>query len=216
MSAIGLRLEAITDLVNREYEAIFDTCCDHGKLGMYFLRNTDVSEVTFIDQVEKIIRKLESNLADSESYSSDRYTTICGDASHLESIKSHSLICICGVGGRCVMDIIKGLEDRNDLSEVDIIVDAQYQIYELRKFLKERGFGIIEQKLIFEGKWAHEIMYLSKKGNTSFSLTGKELFDKQDARHISYLQALISHYNLKSRRDQGCEEIANSYKEILE
>ncbi len=208
------RLKDITDTIDDEYKEIWDTCCDHGKLGLSLLQNSDVDKVHFVDCVPGIMNVLKSKLETRGLLESSRIELHTMSAEEIKLSDAKSLICICGVGGETAVEIIQGLLKNNSLTNHDLILCVQYKTPILRKFLIASGFRVQKEKLCFEGKWAHEIMNISLGRGQEIDLIGKKMFDLTDSRHIGYISKSIKHYEKKSLVDSAYTEVLNLYKAL--
>ncbi len=209
------RLKEITSFIEDDYNEIWDTCCDHGKLGISLLNTTNVSKVHFVDCIPQIMDLLKSKLEKMGLLGTSRTMLHTITAEKIKLSHKKSLICICGVGSITAIQIITGLLNLNDLSEHDLILCVQYKTPKLRKFLIDRGFKVQKEMLCFEGKWAHEIMRIALNRGNEIDLIGTPMFDKDNSKHLSYITKSIKHYEKKSLTDISYKNILNLYNNLL-
>lgn len=212
--SMSSRLRDIKSLLEDEYEEIWDTCCDHGKLGLLFLNSPKVNKIHFIDCVPGIIKKLELKLKKNNLEKNSKLTLNCIDAGLIQLTKNKSLICICGVGGETAIEITKKLLTNNQLKNHDIIYCVQYHTFELREFLIKEGFKSKKELLCFEGKWAHEILLVNQSHGIPIDSVGKNIFNLSNTQHDNHLKKIITHYENKSLNDPSCQNIKKRYQQI--
>lgn len=208
------RLLDIFNLVEKEYDTIWDTCCDHGKLGLAFLESNKSHTVHFVDQVSSIIAKLKTKIEMIPDFDQRRATFQAKKAQDIELKNEGELICICGVGGDVGIQIIREIIERNTLP-CDFLICAQYHIFDLRAFLIENNFFSIRETFTFEGKWNYEVLLVSRTKGSVIDPVGKNLFSILDNRKRSYLHSLIKHYGNKSMSDPAMKSIGKKYLELL-
>lgn len=204
---LGLKLQTAFDLIEDHYENVWDTCCDHGNLGVAFLRDKKASKVHFVDQVETIMSSLETKLQGLSELETQRYQLHTKPAQDLD-LSSNDLLCICGVGGEVLIEILKALKP-----ECDLLLSPHYHLYEVRKFLKESGYKSIKEKIVFEKQFGREIFYLSKKEGSPVDLTGGSLFNSSPE-HLNYLKGIISHLE-KKKMDEALALYRNLLNNLL-
>lgn len=206
---LGIKLKSLFDLSSMDYTEIWDTCCDHGQLGLAFLE-TSQSVVYFVDQVESIAQKLKLKLEGIPEIEKKSYEVFCQRAETIKLGKGRALVCIAGVGGDVMLQIIKELKEHNDLKNCDFLLAPQYQVFEVRSFLKKNGLKSVNEKLVFEGKWGRELMLVSQSGLREIEEVGKNLFDTKNQQHVDYLNGIISHLEKKNNL-----EVSRKYKSVL-
>jgi len=211
---LGQRLSDIFNLIDFEYSQVWDLCCDHGKLGLALLESKKTKLIHFVDQVPSIISDLDKKIQKIKELDSEQYTLNTLNAENVILKDNNSLICICGVGGDVAIKIIDSLMKNNDLNNHDILISAQYHMYDLRSFLITNNFKLKKQMLSFEGKWGYELLLIRKNEGLDIDPIGKDLIEIEDKRHLSYLNKLISHYENRSRKDEVAKKVLNLYKEI--
>lgn len=209
------RLTYITNLIERDYDDVWDICCDHGKLGISLLTNKKINKVHFVDCIPSIIDNLNSKLLKMDLLDSSNLEVHLSLGEDLIIDNTNTLVCICGVGGETAIEIMTGLLNNNDLSNTDILLSIQYRTVELRKFLLDNFFKMKKELICFEGKWAHQIFMVSLKHGEKIDLIGKHMFNKEDPLHLNFIQKNIIHYTKKSVTDDKLISIVNLYKDLL-
>lgn len=209
------RLSEIVNFVEKEYQEIWDTCCDHGKLGLTLFEIYKDTKIHFVDCIPEIMDKLEMQLAKQDLLSSPRIELHTKNAEDIKLSDEKSLICICGIGGIKAIEIISGLMRKNDLRGHDIILCVQYRTPKLRRFLRNSGFKVQKEMLCFEGKWAHEIMRISLDIGNDICTVGSPMFKLDRKDHINYITKSIKHYQKKCLIDKSYEEVLNLYRKVI-
>lgn len=205
------RQSAILDMIKGEYSEIWDTCCDHGKLGMALLSRPSVNKIHFLDCVPSIMMGLDVKLA-LRGYEESRYQTHCMNAQDLSPTTKGSLVCICGVGGETAIEILQGLEKKNNLEDHEYLICVQHHIYQLREFLKQNGFKSKNEVLVVDKGIGYEIFLLSKNSGEEIHPVGSSIFNTRDSEHQNYIKSLIDHYERKMKSDKSVVPIVNLYK----
>lgn len=207
------RLHEIKKMITNNYYEIWDTCCDHGKLGLELLNSTNAKKIHFVDCIPSIMESLQSKLEKLELTDSQRIELHTKQAEKIRLSSERSLICICGVGSLTAIEIISGILKNNFIANHDIILCVQHKTPKLRQFLIDNGFKLLQELLCFEGKWAHEILKVSKNSGSDIDLVGTSMFDMSDERHKKYIQMQIKLYENKQYSDTA-KKLFESYKSI--
>lgn len=201
---LGPKLQNVLDMIPDEYDLIWDTCCDHGNLGLACLELKKAPKVIFVDQVTSIIKNLRERLRGIPELSSEVYELQVLPAQKLKLAGGKELVCICGVGGEVTIDIIKKLD-----GDFDLLLSPQYHLFEVRRFLKDLGFKLREERLVFEGKFGRELLYVSRDAEQEINPIGKDLFNMSLDNHRHYLEGLVKHL------EKTNSEALGLYREII-
>ncbi|WP_127717171.1 tRNA (adenine(22)-N(1))-methyltransferase TrmK [Halobacteriovorax sp. HLS] len=204
------RISKLISILNKNYQEAWDTCCDHGKIGIEIFRKNRAKNIYFIDIVPSIIEKLRATLDYHFPNSTNKLNSQVLDASKIKVLNDGNikLICICGVGGKETIEILKGIIENNDLSNVDFLLSPHYNLFEVRTYLIEEGFTSIDEQLIKDGKWFYEVLYVSKNGSNKICNVGSNLHSKSSE---DYFKKVLNHYLLKSRYDDNYQHIYQAY-----
>lgn len=199
------KLQGLFELVDQPYDLVVDTCCDHGQLGMAFLEKMPV---LFVDQVPKIMKKLKVKL---EKTSFDNYNLVTSKAQDLELPPNKNLICIAGIGGVELINILEALLKKGGLEKSHFLLSPQYQLFEVRRFLIENGFKKIKEDLAFDGRKGRELFYASLKEGDEIDPIGTNLFDPSCELNYEYFKGIYEHLR---KRAPGSTE-AKQYLSLL-
>lgn len=205
------RLEILSKIPDREYSDIWDTCCDHGKLGYKLIREFPNALIHFNDIVPHIVEKLNTKLYNVPN---ERYTLNTLDARDIKVSNDNTLIYICGIGGKMAIEIVNDLVNGNS-HDFELILCTHYHQYELRESLRELNFQLIKSDLIVHQGQQYETIYISKTRGSEIPKYSEELFNKDCEKRISYFQKSMNHYKKNSEYSQISKEIYAYYKVLL-
>ncbi len=130
---------------------VADVGCDHGYVSMYLVQNGIAESAIAMDVRKGPLSGAASNI--SEYGLSDRIETRLSDGlKELKKSESNALI-IAGMGGK----LMERLIDEGQIRELGIkiaVFQPQSDILEFREFIRDKGFVITDEKVIFEdGKY---------------------------------------------------------------
>ncbi|PIK15800.1 tRNA (adenine(22)-N(1))-methyltransferase TrmK [Halobacteriovorax sp. JY17] len=205
------RLDIISTIPDREYTDIWDTCCDHGKLGSKLFRQFPNAKIHFNDIVPGIITKLEHRLRKAPK---ELYTLNAMDARLIKVENSTTLICICGIGGKMAVEIIEELVKSNS-HHFELLICTHYHQIELRKSLIKLHFKLIRSQLIVHQKQHYEVMYISRERGKTISPLSEELYDKNCPKSTDYFKKSMKHFEKNSKYSDFSKKIFESYAELI-
>ena len=205
------RLDIISTIPDREYSDIWDTCCDHGKLGYKLIRQFPNALIHFNDIVPHIVEKLKTKLF---NISNDRYTLNTLNARNIKVTNENTLIYICGIGGKMAIEIVEDLVNSNSIN-FDLILCTHYHQYELRESLRKLDFKLITSLLIVHQGQQYETIYISRTRGQAISEYSEELFDKDCEKSISYFKKCMNHYGKNAKYSHLSNKIYSYYKGLF-
>ena len=158
---ISERIKRIASYI-KPYKVIADVGCDHGYLIKYAFDNYDITEAYAIDNKKGPLDSAKNNLKD---YNNVKYFLSDGLDSVDENVE---VVVIAGMGGMLIKDIIS-----NNISRIDnvkrFVLQANKNVYELRKFMNDNGFMISNEEILEEdGKFYEIVVFEKGKDNYSF------------------------------------------------
>lgn len=163
MEKLSLRLEALTKMVSRGL-SVCDLGCDHGYVSIALVKKGISPCAIAMDINEGPLERAKEHIKDeglSEFYIETRLSD--GLAEYFEG-ETDALI-IAGMGGRLMSDILKR-DIKKALSFRELILSPQSEIPEFRAFLRENGFGITDEVMVFEdGKYYTMIKAVPGRGS---------------------------------------------------
>jgi tRNA (adenine22-N1)-methyltransferase len=198
---------------NKDYDIIWDTCCDHGYLGQKILASNPRGKIIFVDQVPSITNTLNEYLQ-SQYYAN--YAVYTQDLAELQlaADKSH-LVIIAGIGGELIAELLSRLLVNNNAS-IDFIFCPSTSVYSLRDYLSSNNFGLLSEGIVADNNRFYEVIYVRYNAIDSecVSLLGG-MWNSNDSDHQHYLNNLITLYEtrLMGSKAAAAQEILTLYQQ---
>lgn len=200
------RLIKIINMIENN-SIVADIGTDHGLIPIFLSEKNIAKKIIASDISEKSLYKLIEKL--NNSYLLDNIETRVSDGLSKYKPFEMDTIVISGMGGLLITDILK-----KDLtiakSANNLILQANNSLYELRKFLHENGFKIIEEDDLFENDKYYQIIKtevgLEKYENKHEYEFGKLLIEKKSKSLYEQLNRLIK---INSNLIEDLKEIKN-------
>ncbi|HHX67783.1 MAG: class I SAM-dependent methyltransferase [Miniphocaeibacter sp.] len=200
------RLIKIINMIENN-SIVADIGTDHGLIPIFLSEKNIAKKIIASDISEKSLYKLIEKL--NNSYLLDNIETRVSDGLGKYKPFEMDTIVISGMGGLLITDILK-----KDLtiakSANNLILQANNSLYELRKFLHENGFKIIEEDDLFENDKYYQIIKtevgLEKYENKYEYEFGKLLIEKKSKSLYEQLNRLIK---INSNLIEDLKEIKN-------
>ncbi len=174
----------------KPYTKVADVGCDHGYLILEALNN-GVTFAQAIDNKQGPLNQAISNLDDFK----DRVEFSLSNG--LESLnKEVEVIVISGMGGKLIIEILN--KDFNKLSNIKkIIIQANKNISDVRKYMMNNGFKVSCEKIIFEDANYYELIVF-ESGQALYSplelLYGPMLIKERSEIFLNKYNDLIKKY----------------------
>lgn len=151
---ISERIKRISSYI-KPYKVIADVGCDHGYLIKYAFDNYNITEAYAIDNKKGPLDSAKNNLKD---YNNVKYFLSDG----LDSINDNvEVVVIAGMGGMLIKDIItKNISRINNVKR--FVLQANKNVYELRKFMSENNYLISHEEILEEDGKFYEIVVFEK------------------------------------------------------
>lgn len=217
--ALSERLKAVAGMVTAG-NRVCDVGCDHGFVPIYLVQQGKSPRVLAMDLREGPLRAAREHIA---AYGlEEQIETRLSDGLHNYSAgEADTLICA-GMGGGLMRRIL-AQESQKAASFQELILQPQSEIEQFRRFLRENGFGIIDEEILLdEGKFyqviravpgmkERETADVSEKENELCKLEdryGPVLLQKRTPVFLSFLEKEASLYEeiLENLRRQGLKE----------
>lgn len=150
------RMQAVVGLV-QPCNRIADIGCDHGYVAMELIRRRICKEVIAMDINQGPLEQAKSNIRD---YGMQEYisTRLSDGVEALEAREADGIVCA-GMGGRLIINIIT--QGKEVISQMDqLVLQPQSEISEVRSFLRESGFVIDKEDMIFEDGKYYPMMHV--------------------------------------------------------
>jgi len=158
---LSARLKAVAGMVT-EGNRVCDVGCDHGYISIYLVKN-GVSPYVYAMDVNKgpLLRAKEHIL--DYGYE-DKIETILSDGLvALGDRSSDALICA-GMGGKLIIKILsEGMEQVLRMRE--LILQPQSEIHLVREYLRNLGFYIDKEDMVFEDGKYYPMMHILVKSD---------------------------------------------------
>lgn len=136
---LSKRLTCIAEMIP-DNSNVIDVGCDHGLLSIFLEKEKSCTALA-CDINEKALSSAKIN---KEKYESDIILKLTDGINDIE-INDNDYIVIAGMGTTTIKHIL----DNKKLCE-NIIISSNNQIYELRKYVCNLGYKIVEEKLIVD------------------------------------------------------------------
>ncbi|MBZ2175715.1 class I SAM-dependent methyltransferase [Schnuerera sp. xch1] len=212
------RLQSIADFIPNN-TIVGDIGTDHGYLPVYLIENKIAKKVIATDisnnSLNKIIQFVESRCL------KDFVDIRLGDG--LEIIKPFEIdtVVIAGMGGILIKDI---LNKNKDIAEsiTNFILQPNIATKELREYLYQNEFEIIDEKLVEEGNKFYEIIYAKKgkmylKDNIYLELGEKLILNRNPLlKRFIYHKIGILEDILQQLQDKDTEKSKDRYYELMD
>lgn len=169
------RMQAVVGLVE-PCERIADIGCDHGYVSMELIKRRICNEVIAMDINQGPLQQAKSNI---KEYGMQEYiqTRLSDGVEALEPGEADGMICA-GMGGKLIIHILT--QKREVISQMtQLILQPQSEIDEVRSFLRESGFVIDKEDMVFEDGKYYPMMKAVHKTQLVQEEQGKTMDDLQ-------------------------------------
>jgi tRNA (adenine22-N1)-methyltransferase len=182
------------------HESVWDIGCDHGKLGLSFLKEDKVKKVHLVDPSPHVIKTLRHFI---DSYITEQsFKLEIHEKSGQDVIPGpeRKLILIAGMGGKEIESI--SLHLLNHLTpEDDLVISPHRDILQLRERLHSSPFSLVKESLIFDEGRFYQVISLKVKGERKVHPYGEEIFQGEEGEKYRQHQiaAFTAHQDVRSR-----------------
>lgn len=144
------RMQAVTDLV-LPCECMADIGCDHGYVAIALIQSGICKKVIAMDINRGPLERAKGNIRDYKLQDSIE-TRLSDGAAALAPNEADGMICA-GMGGRLVISILE--QSRELVHKMkQLVLQPQSELDEVRKYLRQNGYRIEKEDMIFEdGKY---------------------------------------------------------------
>ncbi|MBR1877064.1 MAG: SAM-dependent methyltransferase [Lachnospiraceae bacterium] len=230
MIKLSKRLKAIADMVPL-CDTFTDIGTDHGYLPVYLLLNNICNKAYASDIKKGPLMRAKEN-AERYGIGSDRIRFVLSDG--LDRIdcplNGRNVLSMTGMGGKTIADIlIRGREKALKYNE--LILSPHTKQAELRRYLSENGYRIIEEKhLVDEAKLyviikavfsgfseseEYSDIYYSFGDYIDEALTDEEVREEYIRQYLEIRELLSNNNSLPQKRLQELSDKEKQYKEVL-
>lgn len=222
------RLQAVADLVTQGL-SVADIGCDHGYVSIYLVQTGISPKVIAMDVNEGPCMHARSNIA-FHGLKNQIEVRLSNGTEKLLPGEVECMV-IAGMGGRLMWKIMKeGMPKIAKLKE--LVLQPQSDVPQFRKNLREAGFEIIKENMIFEDGKYYPMMcvstqrlgeaFLEKENQELFDTYGEHLLTEKNPVLHQFLQFEQEHYQqilsklpTESKRYEEIKEILQLNKQAL-
>jgi len=202
---LSKRLQNIDGMISKEYDHIWDCCCDHGLLGIYLLARNAATIIHFVDVVEPLMDDLVSRLlthqadhvrqATLQNKSPSEWQVHCFGAEKIPIEGNGSnLVIVAGVGGDLLIEIVEAILLRHPNQDLEFLLCPVHHNYKVRQSLISLGLNLIDEKLVKENKRFYEVIHAARETKQSISPVGSMMWDFSREDDNEYLKQTLAHY----------------------
>lgn len=213
---LSSRLDTLKNKVTKDYDHIWDCCCDHGQLGIALLASQPKSVIHFVDVVDGLMVELESQLQKHASAIKSQWQVHCMDVANLLLVKGKkNLIIIAGVGGDLLIELMRSIQSNNQEAELEFILCPVLHNHMVRTELIEMDFGLISETLVKENKRFYEVLHVSNQAAKQITPVGSDMWNLSDCDHQEYLNKTISHYQRMEANPKCVDRVSELYEALI-
>lgn len=212
------RLQAVADMIPH-CDTVVDVGSDHGYLGAYCLSNEVCRYVISTDIHQEPAMRTRELLKDYE----DRCETIVTDGLQGVVLKDDMNVAIAGMGGLEICKILKNAlsSEKSIPKGMKFVLQPQKSHYEVRSFLSDNGFSILDEKIIIEkDRFFYTILLVEYTGE-SYRLTDEEMFlgpvllRQRPENYDEYIAHEKEVFGKRALGDPKCAEILKNWEKYL-
>ncbi len=157
------------------HESIWDIGCDHGKLGLSFLHESEVKEIHLVDPSPPVIQKLIHFI--------DAYITEQNFKIHIHEKRgqdiipnsSSKLILVAGMGGKEIVSICDHLKSYLAPAD-DLVISPHRDVLQVREYLHASSYSLGKESLVFDEGRFYQILSLNVRPGDKVPLYGRDIF----------------------------------------
>ena len=198
-----------------------DVGCDHGFLSIYLVSTKKVERAIAMDLRPGPLEKAKENIRTSQC--ADRIETRLSDGLQELVPNEADHILIAGLGGAVMLHILQEGE-RTAKAAKELILQPQSELYEVRRFLWEQGYDILEEQMVEEEGKFYPMMKAAFCGKTGGSAPGSCPSEAQlmfggkllEKKHPVLKRYLEREKEIYRKLKESLEKIDQPGKKILE
>lgn len=157
MVRLSKRMQALASMVTPG-GVLADVGCDHGLLSVYLVKEGVVERAIATDLREGPLKRARESI--SAYCCQDRIETRLSDGLSALRPKEAEHILIAGMGGGIVLHILRDGEETARAAK-ELILQPQSEIYEVRRFLWEQGYRLMDEDMVEEDGKFYPMMKVS-------------------------------------------------------
>ena len=211
-----LRIKNISKYIP-PYKRIADIGCDHGLLIIDAFDNYKIDYALAVDNKSGPLNKCVSNLLEKNYYNKVEFSLSSG-ISHITS--DIEVVVLAGMGGLLINQIIE-----NDLDKLvnvkRIIVQANRNNYDVRKYFTSIGYDIKGETIVYEDKKYYEVICFDKVNYKIREYSDVELtygplnIKKRRPEFIDYLKHLLKKISIIPFESESIKQTKKQLSEII-
>lgn len=212
MIKISNRLESLVKYVN-PLDQVIDVGCDHALLDIFLVQSKIVNHIYVSDVNQNALDNGKNNIEKYELQNNITPVLSYG----IEKINNFDVdtIIISGMGSKTIIDILSS----PNLNKIyKLILQSNNNYGDLRRFLKEKNYKIIEEEIVKDGKKTY-INIIALKSKIMFDYDAKELeFGPiliKNAQNIDYFKEVLGSYE-RIAYASGNDELKEKVKMLEE
>ena len=141
---LNKRLEMISAFINAS-DRVIDIGCDHGLLGIYLVKEKNVSKMISSDINENPLKKAQENVLKYNL--EDKIELKLGNG--LETVSDDiDTVIISGMGGVTITNILRKINNYPNVKKIIISPNSDFSL--TRKIISKLGFMLVSEKMVFE------------------------------------------------------------------
>ena len=162
------RINTISSMLESS-KSVADIGCDHGYLIIDAFINQNIEEAIAIDNKKMPLEKAINNIKPYDFF--DQVSFILSDG--LEGLdRTVDAIVISGMGGLLMIEILEKHFEK--VKEASLILQPNRNVYDVRKYLTNKSYQIVNEAIVYEDKKYYEIIKF-EKGTNLINYTDDEL-----------------------------------------
>lgn len=182
------------------HESIWDIGCDHGKLGLSFLNETEVKKIHLVDPSPLVIQKLAQLI---DAYITEQKSKITIHQKRGQEVMpdpSKKLVFIAGMGGKEIASICDHLRDYLSGAD-DLVISPHRDLLQLREKLHHSDFSLGKESVIFDEGRFYQVLSLNLRAGEKVPIFGRDIFQGEVGENYrkQQLQVFSAHQDERSR-----------------
>ena len=161
MKQLGPRLGKIVSLIEPGFP-VWDTCCDHGYIGIEIMARETSPQICFVDSSKTIIDSLKRKIEDSGKATNAKIAFFGIDAEKLDWEQVSGYVVVAGVGVDTIIKILEAIPEHR-FTEIRLIMGPQNHPEKLKAYLLAKGikFNPKNEWIVKEGKRFRHLFFVS-------------------------------------------------------
>jgi tRNA (adenine22-N1)-methyltransferase len=192
---LSKRLTAVAEMISHG-SSIADVGTDHGYIPIYLMLTGRIKNAIAMDINKGPLERAENNIR--EHHLEDRIQVRLSDGTASLRTGEAEAVIIAGMGGGLVQKILK--EGQEVLESVqEFVLQPQSEVMEVRRFLAQHGYCIIDENMILEDGKYYPVMKVNH-GNMDYENPieykyGKFLLERKNKVLFNYLQKELDSFH---------------------